>query len=62
MMSSHSIERVTIDWQAPAPRSGSLGAWDRFVGPGATVAENILILGTTLGGAVLIGPDGRSAC
>jgi hypothetical protein len=28
-----------IEWTPPAPRQGSLGAWDRFVGPGATSAE-----------------------
>lgn len=28
----------------PRPRSGVIGLWDRFVGPGATRAENALIL------------------
>lgn len=30
------------DWSYPAPRFGILGAWDRFVGPGATRAEQLL--------------------
>lgn len=28
-----------IDWEPPAPRAGMAGAWDRFMGPGATGAE-----------------------
>lgn len=28
-----------IEWTPPEPRRGALGAWDRFVGPGATSAE-----------------------
>lgn len=34
----------------PEPRGGLGGYWDRFIGPGATLAENVLILG---GGTVL---------
>ena len=30
---------MTINWNYPEPRSGLLGVWDRFVGPGATRAE-----------------------
>jgi len=33
-----------IEWTPPAPRPGLLGSWDRFIGPGATRAENLLIL------------------
>jgi len=29
----------SIDWDAPEPRKGLLGAMDRLVGPGATDAE-----------------------
>ena len=32
----------TIDWSFPEPRKGAWGVLDRFVGPGATKAENIL--------------------
>ena len=32
-----------IEWQAPEPRSGLLGEWDQFIGPGATRAETLLI-------------------
>lgn len=34
-----------IEWMPPAPRQGTLGAWDRFVGPGATSAEEWVQLG-----------------
>lgn len=30
---------MTINWQFPPPRSGLAGAWDKFVGPGATRPE-----------------------
>lgn len=36
------------------PRSGPAGAWDRFVGPGATNAELVLELVAALGGAILV--------
>jgi hypothetical protein len=39
-------------WTTPAPRKGLSGAWDRFVGPGATPAEEWLQLG---GGLLLTG-------
>ena len=35
---------MTIDWHFPPPRSGFAGAWDKFVGPGATRAEMALQL------------------
>ncbi|MBZ0276137.1 MAG: hypothetical protein K8I60_08335 [Anaerolineae bacterium] len=38
----------------PQPRAGLLGSWDRFIGPGATTAENILILGVPLVAAALL--------
>ncbi len=38
----------------PQPRSGLLGAWDSFIGPGATAAENILILAVSIAGTVLL--------
>lgn len=34
-----------VDWVPPAPRDGMAGAWDRFVGPGATSAEEWVQLG-----------------
>jgi len=39
-----------IDWVPPLPRKGFMGSWDRFVGPGATDAEEWLQL---LGGLVI---------
>jgi len=44
---------VQISWTPPEPRAGALGGWDRFVGPGATKAEELLQL--ILGGAIAIG-------
>lgn len=35
-------EQITVDWSRPPVRSGMPGVWDRFVGPGATRAENLL--------------------
>ena len=34
---------MNIEWIPPEPRTGLLGQWDRFIGPGATKAENLLI-------------------
>lgn len=42
-----------VSWQPPKPRAGALGAWDKFVGPGATSAEENLQL--ILGGLIAIG-------
>ncbi|VAW20454.1 hypothetical protein MNBD_ALPHA11-119, partial [hydrothermal vent metagenome] len=39
-----------IDWVSPLPRKGFMGSWDRFVGPGATDAEEWLQL---LGGLLI---------
>lgn len=37
------------------PRPGAPGFWDRFVGPGMSVGENTLIIGSTvIGGALVI--------
>ncbi len=33
-----------IDWHYPEPREGLAGAWDQFIGPGATRAEVLLQL------------------
>jgi len=41
-----------INWNPPEPRRGLAGSWDRFVGPGATSAEEWLKL---LGGLLLTG-------
>jgi hypothetical protein len=35
---------MAINWEFPPPRSGVVGAWDKFVGPGATRAEMVLQL------------------
>jgi len=50
-----------IEWTPPAPRQGSLGAWDRFVGPGATSAEEWVQLVLGLGiAAACVGSFGWS--
>ncbi len=41
-----------INWTPPQPRQGILGAWDKFVGPGATSGEEWLQLA---GGIALAG-------
>jgi len=33
-----------IDWKYPEPRKGLAGAWDKFIGPGATVTEQLLVI------------------
>ncbi len=38
----------------PEPRRGLAGEWDKFIGPGATTAENGLILGSFLLGLAII--------
>jgi len=44
---------LTISWQPPKPREGFLGGWDKFVGPGATGAEeNLQVI---LGGLIAVG-------
>lgn len=37
------------------PRPGLLGSWDRFVGPGMSAGENVLMIGSTLTGGALVG-------
>ncbi|MGH3089389.1 MAG: hypothetical protein ACRDSJ_19015 [Rubrobacteraceae bacterium] len=39
-----SVEMVESGETKPSPRQGVIGLWDRFIGPGATRAENALIL------------------
>lgn len=34
--------QIVIEWEFPQPRTGIAGAFDRFIGPGATNAEAIL--------------------
>jgi len=34
-----------IEWNSPPPRGGVMGVWDRFVGPGATSAEEWVQVG-----------------
>lgn len=36
------------------PRAGVLGTWDRFVGPGMTRGETLLLVGTTVTSGVLV--------
>ena len=40
---------MKIDWTPPEPRPGLIGAWDKFIGPGATNAEQWLQWSGTLG-------------
>lgn len=40
---------MKIDWTPPEPRPGLAGAWDKFIGPGATDAELWLQLVGTVG-------------
>jgi hypothetical protein len=40
--------------EIPEPRPGLAGEWDKFIGPGATAAENWLILGSFAAGLILI--------
>jgi len=44
---------MNINWNPPAPRAGLAGAWDKFIGPGATPAEQWLQLLPTLAAAAL---------
>lgn len=43
-----------IDWTPPAPRKGLNGTWDRFIGPGATNAEQLVQFGLGIGLAVAL--------
>ncbi len=36
---------MNIDWEPPQARAGLVGSWDKFVGPGATNAEELLQIG-----------------
>lgn len=42
------------DSPVPQPRSGLPGAWDTFIGPGTTAAENMLIFAVSIGGTILL--------
>lgn len=44
-MAEQDLERF---WQPPAPRAGLAGAWDRFIGAGATRVELWLQIGAAL--------------
>lgn len=39
----------------PVPRPGAAGLWDHLVGPGATRAENLLVLGSAAAGTAATG-------
>lgn len=43
-----------VDWTPLEPRQGVLGAWDRFVGPGATAVEQWLAFAAALAGGVAV--------
>ncbi len=51
-MTEQKNDGIEIDWRPPEPRSGALGAWDKFVGPGATGAEENIQL--VLGGLIAV--------
>jgi len=36
------------------PRPGLLGSWDRFVGPGMSAGENVLVIGSAVVGGALV--------
>lgn len=44
-----------INWTPPEPREGLRGAWDKFIGPGATGSEQWLQLIAGLGLAAVLG-------
>lgn len=39
----------------PEPRKGVLGSWDRLVGPGMTLGENVIVIGVSIVSAALVG-------
>jgi hypothetical protein len=43
------------DWDYPPPRHGLAGSWDRFIGPGATAAEQLLSLVSALAFGSFVG-------
>ncbi|MHA1385234.1 MAG: hypothetical protein ACTSR3_15900 [Candidatus Helarchaeota archaeon] len=45
---------VPINWEYPEPRDGIKGSWDKFIGPGATMAELWLIIGVSLVSVILL--------
>lgn len=42
------MSEYKVSWTPPEPRAGLAGAWDKFIGPGATDAEMWLMLIPTL--------------
>ncbi|MEM7011955.1 MAG: hypothetical protein AAF585_10775 [Verrucomicrobiota bacterium] len=42
------------EWNYPPPREGFAGQWDRFVGPGATKAEQLIPVFAALAAAALV--------
>lgn len=38
----------------PQPRSGLLGSWDRFVGPGMSAGETVLVIGAGIVGGLCV--------
>ncbi|MCL4265724.1 MAG: hypothetical protein KJ069_21100 [Anaerolineae bacterium] len=43
-----------MEWVPPEPRPGLAGAWDKFVGPGATDAEQWLMLIPTVAAGIAV--------
>ncbi|MEM8556234.1 MAG: hypothetical protein AAGG50_00155 [Bacteroidota bacterium] len=51
---SASKPSAPVDWHAPVPRPGLAGGWDRFIGPGATPAEQALAVVPALIAAIVL--------
>ena len=45
---------MTVHQHLAQPRPGLLGSWDRFVGPGMSVGENVLMIGSTVVGGAFV--------
>jgi hypothetical protein len=43
------VKNMDVNWTPPEPRAGLARQWDTLIGPGATRAENALILAGGLG-------------
>jgi hypothetical protein len=39
---------MDVSWEPPPPRKGAAGAWDKFIGPGATRAEFWILIAVSL--------------
>ena len=46
--------KLASEWSYPEPRAGLAGQWDRFVGPGATVSEQVLPVVVAILASVLV--------